>query len=90
VYSQIQEYIQSVIQGVNTTIFAYGQTGSGKTYTMFGKDWTTNDGINVMHAKDGSKNLKIRIATLHDEGIIPRAIDSLFNEIDPTMTTVYC
>merc|ERR1719510_558693 len=28
------EYIQSVMDGYNVSIFAYGQTGSGKTYTM--------------------------------------------------------
>ena len=31
------EYIQSVMDGYNVSIFAYGQTGSGKTYTMEGK-----------------------------------------------------
>jgi len=30
------EYIQSVMDGYNVSIFAYGQTGSGKTYTMEG------------------------------------------------------
>merc|ERR1719361_2850803 len=30
------EYIQSVMDGYNVSIFAYGQTGSGKTYTMNG------------------------------------------------------
>lgn len=35
----ISDYIQTVITGVNSTIFAYGQTGSGKTHTMFGPNW---------------------------------------------------
>lgn len=30
--------MESVLDGVNGTIFAYGQTGSGKTYTMNGND----------------------------------------------------
>merc|ERR1719361_2210051 len=30
------EYIQSVMDGYNVSIFAYGQTGSGKTFTMMG------------------------------------------------------
>lgn len=34
VYSDIQPFVQSVLDGYNVCIFAYGQTGSGKTYTM--------------------------------------------------------
>lgn len=30
VYEIVKEYTNSVLQGVNCTIFAYGQTGSGK------------------------------------------------------------
>jgi len=30
------EYVQSVMDGYNVSIFAYGQTGSGKTWTMDG------------------------------------------------------
>jgi len=30
------EYVQSVLDGYNVSIFAYGQTGSGKTWTMDG------------------------------------------------------
>jgi|LauGreDrversion4_2_1035121.scaffolds.fasta_scaffold10119_3 kinesin family protein 6/9 len=30
------DVIESVLRGVNGTIFAYGQTGSGKTYTVTG------------------------------------------------------
>jgi len=43
------EYIQSVMDGYNVSIFAYGQTGSGKTYTMNGpKD---NPGVNLRALK---------------------------------------
>jgi kinesin family protein C2/C3 len=38
------EYVQSVMDGYNVSIFAYGQTGSGKTYTMNGP--TDNPGVN--------------------------------------------
>ncbi len=34
VYQEVQNLIQSFIDGYDVTIFAYGQTGSGKTYTM--------------------------------------------------------
>ena len=30
--------IESVLQGMNATIFAYGQTSSGKTFTLRGGD----------------------------------------------------
>jgi len=39
------EYIQSVMDGYNVSIFAYGQTGSGKTFTMDGTD--DNPGVNL-------------------------------------------
>jgi len=39
------EYIQSVMDGYNVSIFAYGQTGSGKTYTMEGP--IDNPGVNM-------------------------------------------
>ena len=32
----IQPMVDSVLEGINATIFAYGQSGSGKTYTMSG------------------------------------------------------
>jgi len=38
------EYIQSVMDGYNVSIFAYGQTGSGKTFTMMGPP--ENPGVN--------------------------------------------
>merc|ERR1719410_2712917 len=39
------EYVQSVMDGYNGSIFAYGQTGSGKTYTMDGPP--ENPGVNL-------------------------------------------
>merc|ERR1719410_3080300 len=43
------EYIQSVMDGYNVSIFAYGQTGSGKTYTMEGP--RENPGVNLRALK---------------------------------------
>lgn len=45
--------VNSVIRGLNSTIFAYGQTSSGKTFTMQGGDNTyDNPGIVQMAARD--------------------------------------
>jgi hypothetical protein len=38
-------YTQSVVRGVNGTIFCYGQTGTGKTYTMMGNPDSEERGI---------------------------------------------
>ncbi|KAE8729901.1 Kinesin-4 [Hibiscus syriacus] len=48
VFSDIQPFVRSVVDGYNVCIFAYGQTGSGKTYTMTGPDGATEEewGIN--------------------------------------------
>ncbi|XP_019422620.1 PREDICTED: kinesin-like protein KIN-14J isoform X1 [Lupinus angustifolius] len=47
VYSDIQPFIRSVLDGYNVCIFAYGQTGSGKTYTMSGPTGATGEDIGV-------------------------------------------
>jgi len=44
------EYVQSVMDGYNVSIFAYGQTGSGKTYTMNGP--AENPGVNLRALKN--------------------------------------
>ncbi|CAD8090546.1 unnamed protein product [Paramecium primaurelia] len=44
---EIDELVQSVIDGYHVTVFAYGQTGSGKTYTMEGQ--RDNEGIAIKH-----------------------------------------
>ena len=54
VYSDIQPYVRSVLDGYNVCMFAYGQTGSGKTYTMTGPSGATpeNLGINYRALND--------------------------------------
>ncbi|KAG2411041.1 Kinesin-like protein [Vigna angularis] len=47
VYSDIQDFTRSVLDGYNVCIFAYGQTGSGKTYTMTGPNGATSETIGV-------------------------------------------
>ncbi|XP_028800172.1 kinesin-like protein KIN-14C [Neltuma alba] len=54
VYSDIQPFIRSVLDGYNACIFAYGQTGSGKTYTMSGPNGATEEtyGVNYRALND--------------------------------------
>ncbi|XP_054821102.1 kinesin-like protein KIN-14P [Prosopis cineraria] len=54
VYSDIQPFIRSVLDGYNVCIFAYGQTGSGKTYTMSGPNGVTKEtyGVNYRALND--------------------------------------
>lgn len=33
-FSDVQPFVQSALDGYNVSIFAYGQTRSGKTHTM--------------------------------------------------------
>lgn len=70
----IEEFIDAALEGYSATIFAYGQTGSGKTYTMAGKEEIfTND----IYQRDPS------------EGIIPRAIHSLWKRISSSKNNYY-
>ncbi|OWM65143.1 kinesin-like protein KIN-14P [Punica granatum] len=54
VYSDIQPFVRSVLDGYNVCIFAYGQTGSGKTYTMTGPNMASKDtwGVNYRALND--------------------------------------
>jgi len=61
-----RDLIDGTFEGYNATIFAYGQTGSGKTYTM-------GTGFDLTVSSNISDD---------QTGIIPRAVEHLFNEID--------
>jgi len=61
---------RNIFRGFNTTILAHGQSGSGKTYTMFGfRESETTD-------NDSSETKEYSVGL--DDGIIPRAIQDLF------------
>lgn len=80
VYSTLRGCTQSVLEGINSTIFAYGQTGSGKTYSMYGPS-AHESAIRSMPQED-------RLA-----GIIPRAIREIFeHSTKPRVLqfSVYC
>lgn len=47
-----RDLVQSVVRGMNSTIFAYGQTSSGKTFTMQGGGTEDSPGIVQMAARD--------------------------------------
>jgi centromeric protein E len=58
-----QGIVESVVRGLNGTIFAYGQTSSGKTYTMQGSGTieegsSSEGGIVHMAAKDIFSNIR--------------------------------
>lgn len=92
VYNFVKDSINDVSEGINSTVFTYGQTGSGKTYTIFGSDWTSNEGLETYPSIKRVKN-----NTPHDEnfvqkdftinpfsegnGLIPRMINQIFNQI---------
>ena len=63
--------VKHVLDGYHATIFAYGQTGSGKTFTMEGYKYMQNErGVPIPEIEINENN-----------GIIPRAIDDLFDQI---------
>lgn len=70
----VRPLVSSVLEGFNCCVFAYGQTGTGKTFTMEGArnkrfvDPTAN-GLNNADEKEL-------------EGIIPRAFEQIWSNID--------
>lgn len=64
---KINDMIDKVICGFNSTIFAYGQTGSGKTFTLEGYSYDS----------------KLKAVAPEEErvGVIPRLISSLFEKL---------
>ncbi|KAH7459762.1 Kinesin-like protein KIP1 [Phytophthora ramorum] len=73
VFNYLRDGVQQVAQGFNCTIFAYGQTGTGKTHTMLGHDLER-------HLEMTSLSPEAPECSPH-WGVIPRAIESLFEEL---------
>ncbi|KAL4093590.1 hypothetical protein PRIC1_011022 [Phytophthora ramorum] len=73
VFNYLRDGVQQVAQGFNCTIFAYGQTGTGKTHTMLGHDLER-------HLETTSLSPEAPECSPH-WGVIPRAIESLFEEL---------
>ncbi|KUF83200.1 Kinesin protein [Phytophthora nicotianae] len=73
VFDYLRDGVQQVAQGFNCTIFAYGQTGTGKTHTMLGQDLEHHLATTSLspEAPESSPTW----------GVIPRAIESLFEEL---------
>ena len=63
----VSPYIEEVLAGFNCTIFAYGQTGTGKTFTMIGEE---------------QPELSAGWYDDTQTGIIPRALNHLFDDCD--------
>ena len=90
VFKFISPIFKSIYKGINTTILAYGQTGSGKTYTMFGGNWTEQfeyyNRKNNNYKRDEFNFLIDKQFIIdpysHSNGIIPRIITELFNNIN--------
>ena len=90
VFKFISPIFRSIYKGINTTILAYGQTGSGKTYTMFGGNWTEQfeyyNRKNNNYKRDEFNFLIDKQFIIdpysHSNGIIPRIITELFNNIN--------
>ncbi|KAE9137074.1 hypothetical protein PF010_g1439 [Phytophthora fragariae] len=73
VFDYLRDGVQQVAQGFNCTIFAYGQTGTGKTHTMLGND--------LEHHLDPTTLDPETPECCPNWGVIPRAIESLFEEL---------
>ncbi|KAI0128199.1 P-loop containing nucleoside triphosphate hydrolase protein [Hypoxylon sp. NC0597] len=65
VFSEISEFVQSVVDGKNACVFCYGQSGTGKTYTMSNREDVENREEGIDYKSDG---------------IIPRVRTMIFRE----------
>jgi len=63
--------VNSCLEGYNATVLAYGQTGSGKTHTILGDVGEDENDTPEAHSHVGLEN--------ESEGVIPRALRSIFN-----------
>ncbi|OWZ19792.1 Kinesin [Phytophthora megakarya] len=73
VFDYLRDGVKQVAQGFNCTIFAYGQTGTGKTHTMLGTDLEHH--LAMTQASPEAPECS------PCWGVIPRAIESLFEEL---------
>ncbi len=82
IFEHIQYCFDSVLNGFNSTLFAYGQTGSGKTYTIFGDGFQQQviQREDIRQAKGGEAFKGVIRKT--KMGIIPRAVQHIFREIE--------
>lgn len=65
IFNEILPFIQSAIDGEQVSVLAYGQTGSGKTFTLEGDGNYDEDKISLSR---------------ESRGIMPRAVEFIFNE----------
>ncbi|KAL3658827.1 hypothetical protein V7S43_016195 [Phytophthora oleae] len=73
IFDYLRDGVQQVAQGFNCTVFAYGQTGTGKTHTMLGQDLESH--LNTTSFSPDTPECS------SSWGVIPRAIESLFEEL---------
>lgn len=72
-----KQLIPGLLQGINASVMAYGQSGSGKTYSMFGPTFQIG----------GRRTAQPQVnETSAQMGIIPRAMDDLFYQIELAST----
>eukprot|EP00040_Diaphanoeca_grandis_P037293 m.242177 g.242177 ORF g.242177 m.242177 type:complete len:1048 (-) comp33791_c2_seq1:202-3345(-) len=72
--SVVAPCLEEVLQGYNCTVFAYGQTGTGKTHTM--------EGVRTNKVYDSYTEDP-------DAGLIPRALQHLFEKLESGSATEY-
>lgn len=88
-HSVVAPFIEEVLAGYNCTVFAYGQTGTGKTHTMIGEEspnaansW---DDVRIFFyfflTEQMSQSTIFSFKQNTDVGIIPRAVNHLFEEL---------
>lgn len=79
--TRIDFLIKQVVAGFHATVFVYGQTGSGKTFTMEGYKYQTNaTAPELMIPKELELNPLANV--YQDEGLIPRSIRDLFDQVN--------